>query len=65
MQYKFLYTSPEISTLLGIGRTKLYELINTGDLPVVRIGRSVRIYRPELEEWLEGIANAKKGGEPK
>jgi excisionase family DNA binding protein len=66
MENKFLYTIPEITGLLGISRTKVYQLIKAGELPVVRIGRSVRIYRPELQEWLEGIANAHRaGGEPK
>jgi excisionase family DNA binding protein len=38
--------------LVGIGRTKAYELVTTGELPAVRIGRCIRINRRELDEWL-------------
>ncbi len=35
----------EVQKVLRIGRSKLYEMIARGDLPVVRIGRAVRIPR--------------------
>ena len=42
----------DVQQLLGIGRTKTYELVVTGELPAVRIGRCIRINRRELDEWL-------------
>ena len=42
----------DIQQLLGIGRTKAYELVTTGGLPAVRIGRCIRVNRKELDEWL-------------
>ena len=42
----------DVQQLLGIGRTKAYELVVTGELPAVRIGRCIRISRRELDEWL-------------
>ena len=42
----------EAARLLRIGRSKLYQLLARGELPVVRIGRSVRIPRRALEEWI-------------
>ena len=42
----------EVQQLVGIGRTKAYELVTTGELPAVRIGRCIRINRRELDEWL-------------
>jgi excisionase family DNA binding protein len=42
----------DVQQLLGIGRTKAYELVGTGELPAVRIGRCIRINRRELDEWL-------------
>jgi excisionase family DNA binding protein len=42
----------DIQQLLGIGRTKTYELAATGELPAVRIGRCIRVNRGELDEWL-------------
>jgi excisionase family DNA binding protein len=50
---RLLLRIPEVMTTLGLGRTKVYELIATGELPVVRIGRAVRISRTALEKWIE------------
>jgi prophage regulatory protein len=44
----------DVQQLLGIGRTKAYELVVTGELPAVKIGRCIRIDRRELDEWLHG-----------
>jgi excisionase family DNA binding protein len=43
----------DVQQLLGIGRTKAYELVTTGELPAVRIGRCIRVNRRELDEWLQ------------
>ena len=43
----------DVQQLLGIGRTKTYELVTTGELPAVRIGRCIRVNRRELDEWLQ------------
>ncbi len=48
-----LLDSREVERLLGIGRTKVYELIASAQIPVVRIGRCVRIPRDELRTWVE------------
>jgi excisionase family DNA binding protein len=42
----------EAARVLQIGRTKVYELMGAGELPVVRIGRSVRIPRRSLDDWI-------------
>src|SRR5437899_1841151 len=46
-----LLDSRQVAYLLGIGRTKAFELIRRGELPVVRIGRCVRVSRAALELW--------------
>lgn len=44
---------PEAAELLGIPRSRCYDLISRGDLPAVRIGqRSIRVNRRELERFL-------------
>ncbi len=43
----------EVQEILGIGRTKAYELVATGEIPAVRIGRVLRVNREELDGWLE------------
>lgn len=42
---------PEAAAMLGVGRSTLYERMATGDLPVVRIGRSVRIPARAIREY--------------
>jgi excisionase family DNA binding protein len=42
----------EAARLLGIGRSKLFEMLARQELPVVRIGRCVRIPRQELVQWV-------------
>jgi excisionase family DNA binding protein len=44
---------PEAADLLGIPRSRCYELIQRGELPAVRIGeRSIRVNRRQLEQFL-------------
>jgi excisionase family DNA binding protein len=44
---------PEAAKLLGLPKTRTYELIQRGELPAVRIGeRSIRVNRKELERFL-------------
>ena len=50
----------DVQRLLRIGRSKVYEMIARGELPVVGIGRAVRIPRHELEGW---IAERTTGGQ--
>ena len=38
---------------LGLGRSKSYELIQTGEVPSYRIGRVLRVRRQDVEAWLE------------
>jgi excisionase family DNA binding protein len=46
-------TVPELALLLGVPRTRAYELIQRGELPAVRLGeRTIRVNREELERFL-------------
>jgi len=42
----------EVASLLRIGRTTTFELLGSGDLPVLRIGRIVRVPKAELVRWI-------------
>lgn len=39
----------------GLGRTKLYQLINTGELRARKIGKRTVILREDLEIFLKGL----------
>lgn len=44
---------PDVARLAGLGLTKTYQLISHGELPVVRLGRAVRVPRAALIAWIE------------
>ena len=50
----------EAARYLGLGRSKLYQLIAADRMPVVRIDRSVRISRSALLAWVEELGTASK-----
>ena len=50
---RLLYTPEEASDLLHIGRTMLFELLKSGDIESFTIGRSRRIPREALLDFIE------------
>lgn len=42
----------EVAQLVRLGRTRTFQMIAAGELPVVRIGRAVRVPRVALERWI-------------
>jgi len=48
-----LIRAEEAARLLGLGRSKVFQMIAAGELPVVRLGRSVRVPKAELVRWIE------------
>ena len=47
-----LLNMTQAQNVLSLGRTKIYELIAKEGLPVVHIGRAVRIPYEPLQQWL-------------
>lgn len=48
-----LLRAEEVAEFLGIGRSKVFDLFRARELPVIRIGRSVRVPRAALQAWIE------------
>ena len=46
------------AVLGGIGRTKLYELVGTGELRTVKIGRRRFVPVQAIEEYVQGLSGA-------
>jgi excisionase family DNA binding protein len=44
---------PEVARIIRIARSQAYELVAEGEIPSIRIGRSIRVSRKELDRWLE------------
>jgi excisionase family DNA binding protein len=46
---------------LGIGRTKLYELLATGEVRSIRLGRRRLVVKQDLEQLItNGLADARQ-----
>ena len=43
----------EVARELGIARSKAYQMMAFGELPVIRIGTSVRVPVEALRAWIE------------
>jgi excisionase family DNA binding protein len=52
MPDRLLYRVEEVAEMLAIGRSKTYELIASSRLPVVHLGRCVRVPAYALQHWL-------------
>lgn len=52
----------EASSISGIGRTKLYQAINSGALKARKFGKRTIILRDDLEAFLSNLAEYSKGG---
>lgn len=44
----------DIQAYLSIGRRQAYELVNSGEFHVVRIGRRIKVGRDVFLAWLNG-----------
>jgi excisionase family DNA binding protein len=48
-----LLWAAEVAEVLGVSRNRAYLLMASGELPSLRIGRSVRVRKDALNKWLE------------
>jgi len=55
-----LLRAAEVADVLGISRSKAYLMAASGQLPSVRLGRSLRVPLDRLQQW---IASQVTGGE--
>jgi prophage regulatory protein len=51
---KLLLRPIEVAEIIGLGRSKTYELISKGVVPSIRIGKCVRVPIEGLREWVKG-----------
>lgn len=53
---RLLLRPSEVVEATGLGKSKVYAMIETGDLPAVRFGRSVRVRADALADWIDAHA---------
>jgi excisionase family DNA binding protein len=52
----------QVAKILGTSKPRVYELIRSGLLPSVHLGRQVRVADNVLEEWIAQGGQALPGG---
>jgi len=50
---RLLLRPMEAAEAIGVGRSKVYELLASGELPSIRIGGSVRVPVDALQRWID------------
>ena len=55
---RLLLRPMEAAQVMGIGRSKVYELLARGEIPSVRIDGFMRIPLDKLKEWIERKSTA-------
>ena len=55
MNVPMTLTIAEAQAQLRLSRSRIYELIRSGDLPSVKIGRSRRVLRASMEAYIEKL----------
>ncbi|UGB31300.1 helix-turn-helix domain-containing protein [Metabacillus sp. B2-18] len=49
-----ILTILEVAELLKLSKCKVYALAKSGEIPIVKIGGSIRVVQEELENHLKG-----------
>jgi excisionase family DNA binding protein len=58
-----IFTIPEVAVYLKLSKSKVYFLVQSGQIPHIKLGRNVRIREKDLIKWLE--QNEVDDGSPK
>jgi excisionase family DNA binding protein len=48
-----LLSIPDLCQELGMGKSWVYRRLRSGDIPSVKLGRTIKVKREDLEEYLE------------
>ena len=57
---KQTYSIKEATEVLGIGKTKMYELANSGEIPVIKIGSRTLISKKVIDNLINPESNLQK-----
>jgi excisionase family DNA binding protein len=52
-QVQFL-TVAEVASMMRVSKMTVYRLVHAGDLPAARVGRSFRVPKHAVEDYLRG-----------
>lgn len=55
MTTKAAYTVSEFLGAFGLGRTKFYELVNTGEIKTRKVGAKTLVLAVDAQAWLDSL----------
>jgi excisionase family DNA binding protein len=50
---QLLFSIPQLCQDLGMGKSWLYRRLRSGEIPSIRLGRTIKMRRYELEQYLQ------------
>ena len=53
-QYPDLMSITDLRGALGVGRSKAYELVSSGEIRSIRVGNAIRIPKTSLLDYVKG-----------
>ena len=56
-EYPDILTIPQVAQALGIGRKAAYALVNDNTLGAIRVGRTIKVPKISLEEFIKTARN--------
>lgn len=56
---RLLLKPNEVAERLRCGRSLVYGLLATGEIPSIRVGRCIRVSSESLEQWIKDKENYK------
>ena len=59
---QLLYTISQCCRMAAIGRTKFYELVANGEIPVRKIGKKTLVAAADLRDWVKRLPNVEIKG---
>ena len=52
METSDILTIPEVAEYLKLSKSKVYKMVQRGDIPSFKIGKSVRLRRTDVIDWM-------------
>ena len=49
-----LLSMPQLCQELGMGKSWVYNKLKSGEIPSIKLGRSIRVKREDLDKYLDG-----------
>ncbi|WP_052144634.1 helix-turn-helix domain-containing protein [Halalkalibacter okhensis] len=55
---KLLLGVSDVQKITGLGRDRVYEIMHSGDFPVMKFGRQLKVHRDVFFDWINNKNNS-------